>query len=816
MASSTSSSTTSYATNSSGFSDSGYSECCCSCSSCDSDMPSTPHKCSTHCYACRYLKVVNPALRKDLEGRFCEESIPVERFVQAVYGLCADDVGRIMNHNIVLPAEPLKRYTKSAATKNGHEPSMYAPFQQMFEHCLRSICDLLNVDLEQLLKFFEASGYCVLDGVGGSKRKPDGMVGHADAFSDIQRLAWRLIFHYFEFKKPYAHAGGSHGSHKSKQALPSVVEEAEGRATTSKHTLPEPAPKRATAPRTSSTRSLRQTTEAQRSTQLKAPTRQTRSSGSRTAGNGSKAVASGQSGNNKGTSKVTRTSSGGAKRGAPNDHYTGSHNRSSDTGSQDTTMSHSKRRRIEDAIAQELQAAQYALECMDADTSRYYVTNVCVDGFEIWLMYHNRDRVYRSALFDFRKSPRLLALIAFAMTRCTPVQAGFDPHLQFPVADKDGAITYTNDVAYPRNLDGARFVLPKSKDQSEVTFVVEGSSPIYSYMGLIGRGTMVYPVRKLVDNVIDDTRMALKTCWTSPGRTPEPVFLERLKKKLPHMAEHFPVVEAWREFEQGQPFLEILDEEIRKKILEDSRRLIYQVTLRLQPLWELDSVEEFESCYIDIVEMHFHAHDDAQVLHRDISENNAMSRRRASDGKALGYLNDWDLACFVGSLGLSEPSTSQHRTGTGPFMAIDLQRPDANGKTPVRDHRYCHDLESLFWLLVWAVLHFDLKTKRRRECLLLDWEGDWQDAAKFKSDFLYSADAQQMVLDMALKPYKDLVKRWICPLADMFDSARQNCNSRDAERRKIFDHDMYAKEITFEKFMATIEVKPREWAPEKK
>ena len=35
---------------------------------------------------------------------------------------------------------------------------------------------------------------------------------------------------------------------------------------------------------------------------------------------------------------------------------------------------------------------------------------------------------------------------------------------------------------------------------------------------------------------------------------------------------------------------------------EDSRALVYQIAPRLRPLWELDSENEFEDCYIDIVE----------------------------------------------------------------------------------------------------------------------------------------------------------------------------------------------------------------------
>ncbi|TRM63255.1 hypothetical protein BD626DRAFT_569278 [Schizophyllum amplum] len=241
------------------------------------------------------------------------------------------------------------------------------------------------------------------------------------------------------------------------------------------------------------------------------------------------------------------------------------------------------------------------------------------------------------------------------------------------------------------------------------------------------------------------------------------------------------------------------------------RSLIYSVTPRPRWLWELNSVEEFVSCYIGIVEIHHYALTSAHVLHSDINGENAMYCR-TPDGKVLGFLNDWDLACFVGPLDLSESSTSQHRTGTGPFMAIDLQQPDNEGKSPKRDHRYCHDLESLFWLLVWAVLHFDLKAGSRRKCELKEWDGDWQTAALFKNSFLTNAGTQNRILKMALKPYAGLVKRWILPLADMFQDARHNCEkSRDAEGFKIFDHEMYAKEITFEKFMEIIGVRPRQW-----
>ncbi|TRM63267.1 hypothetical protein BD626DRAFT_457514 [Schizophyllum amplum] len=215
-----------------------------------------------------------------------------------------------------------------------------------------------------------------------------------------------------------------------------------------------------------------------------------------------------------------------------------------------------------------------------------------------------------------------------------------------------------------------------------------------------------------------------------------------------------------------------------------------------------------------MLDVHLRAYE-AHVLHRDITEITAMTRRRP-DGKALGVLIDWDIACFVDALDFSELTTPQQRIGTGSFMAIDLQQSAANGKISARDHRYFHDLESLFWLLVWAVLHFDLEMKRRRECLLQDWECEWQTAVLYKEGFLTNADAQNRIMNMALEPYDDLVERWIGPLADMFQAARLKSSVRVGKGPKVFNHEMYAKEVTFEKFMATIEVKPREWAPEKK
>ncbi|KAL1745305.1 hypothetical protein HDZ31DRAFT_36730 [Schizophyllum fasciatum] len=250
---------------------------------------------------------------------------------------------------------------------------------------------------------------------------------------------------------------------------------------------------------------------------------------------------------------------------------------------------------------------------------------------------------------------------------------------------------------------------------------------------------------------------------------------------------------------------------MRKDFLESSRWLVYQATHRYMPLWKLDSVEEFKTCFIDIlILVHFRAYDTAKVVHRDISENNAMARRKVVDGLIVGLLNDWDLAAILKGTG-ADADTAGHRTGTGPFMAIRLQETAGQSNSPSQG--YHHDLESLFWLLVWATLHFDLENKCRLPTRLQAWEGEWGAAADAKYKFLCRSTAFYTVLNRALPSYKGLVATWIAPLAQLFKSAylaaEVSTYNAAGEGQGFFDDSIYAQKITFGAFMRAIGVTPR-------
>jgi hypothetical protein len=59
-------------------------------------------------------------------------------------------------------------------------------------------------------------------------------------------------------------------------------------------------------------------------------------------------------------------------------------------------------------------------------------------------------------------------------------------------------------------------------------------------------------------------------------------------------------------------------------------------------------------------------------------------------------LNDFDVTVSADV----KTTSTKHRTGTKPFMTIDLIHPDPTV------HVYRHDLESMFYVLVWITSRF--------------------------------------------------------------------------------------------------------------
>ena len=203
---------------------------------------------------------------------------------------------------------------------------------------------------------------------------------------------------------------------------------------------------------------------------------------------------------------------------------------------------------------------------------------------------------------------------------------------------------------------------------------------------------------------------------------------------------------------------------------------------------------------------HYQAYTVGKVLHRDLSENNLMFQRK--DGKAKGIVNDWDMASILNDAGEVPTSAAKHRTGTIPFMARDLL---VENPPP---HLYRHDLESFFFVLVWAAIHYDLKNKIRLNTVprLEQWNSHLSLALDVKSAFVTSGQTSDEVLELVREDMEELIE-WIEPLLDLFRAATSSRpKKRDVSAVAEYDYATYGGRLTFHSFMAAIDQKSRSFS----
>lgn len=202
-----------------------------------------------------------------------------------------------------------------------------------------------------------------------------------------------------------------------------------------------------------------------------------------------------------------------------------------------------------------------------------------------------------------------------------------------------------------------------------------------------------------------------------------------------------------------------------------------------------------------------------KVLHRDLSESNLMLRR-LKNGTVIGVLNDWDMSSRVDEAGFAIPTITKHLIGTLPFMARQL----LSRRRLKPKHLYWHDLESFFYILIWAAIVYDFKTKSRRplaeDSLLNMWSHSPDDVdvtlhAGAKRDFYEAPYVYKPLLAEIQPEFADLRDKWIRPLHALFTEALEVQDSRGLAEDQDYDHTTCGGILTFEKFMAAIGETPR-------
>jgi serine/threonine protein kinase len=172
-----------------------------------------------------------------------------------------------------------------------------------------------------------------------------------------------------------------------------------------------------------------------------------------------------------------------------------------------------------------------------------------------------------------------------------------------------------------------------------------------------------------------------------------------------------------------------------------------------------------------------------KILHRDISLNNLMLRKE--DGNIYAVLNDLDLAVNADV----QSQSSKHRTGTKPFMAIDL----LSGEPTV--HMYRHDLESLLYVLVWIISRFHDGVEIEKPPLKEWTEGD---LVRVKTSFVLTAPFQSTERFQSFR-------HWVTSMRKMFIDGLWAKSQVDPALSCYFDNDTLGGFVTFEAFQSILD-----------
>ncbi|KAJ3715618.1 protein kinase [Lentinula guzmanii] len=193
-----------------------------------------------------------------------------------------------------------------------------------------------------------------------------------------------------------------------------------------------------------------------------------------------------------------------------------------------------------------------------------------------------------------------------------------------------------------------------------------------------------------------EKQLILKVCFPEAGSPiPEKMLIQEAKRVAEHTSElwalnHLPdlidsITITYDDKNARQGNITTVEETCEGSIM------YITVFEELHPLSELDDLTDFAQVFYDILQIHQWLYECAGILHRDLSIGNIMFRR--IEGKVYGG------------------PASDFRTGTRPFMSVDLLDPDWKG-----GHLYRHDLESLFFIMICLACRYERPAGPTMKC----------------------------------------------------------------------------------------------------
>ncbi|KZP30550.1 hypothetical protein FIBSPDRAFT_945904 [Athelia psychrophila] len=394
-------------------------------------------------------------------------------------------------------------------------------------------------------------------------------------------------------------------------------------------------------------------------------------------------------------------SSTGSKRKAPNvDSQAGSKKRRTSTP-------------IYPAI---VQSASYALESINRAAGVMKVINMIVEDGTLWIWFYDRQGAIQSHGLNWIEDfPRFVTLLA-ALQRFDRGNWGFHHELEpyhagpgpkplaenlLPAAEAD---ELKPQPAPPPSKPPTIIRFPAKKDdpdQKEYVVTLVGSV-IHERATLLGRATRVERVTVTRGGVPVPGKWVLKVAWPESTRVSEVEIINeavKIGETDENVRGHLPELLCWKDLECTTAVIREALGLSEASEEEKTQAHCGPRTPRLLVSKELDGIETLSSdellkAFRDVVDCHYGLWIGG-IRHCDISPGNLMW----NPVKKSGVLNDYDLSRMKSAA----HSRNLERTGTIPFLSLDLLENNTNLRKGNIEPIYKHDCDSLKWAFLYCV-----------------------------------------------------------------------------------------------------------------
>ena len=507
-------------------------------------------------------------------------------------------------------------------------------------------------------------------------------------------------------------------------------------------------------------------------------------------------------------------------------------------GHNDRDFHRSKRiKRTNDLTDDQVRFASYAVEALSHVCDRLYVTGLFFDVGSVSLWYFDRNAVIRTISVDFLSEGgiKYLALVLFALNQCDMQHAGFNPFFKSLVDHGRRSESYFDFLPLNRPddyVDDLCLVFPKTpKDKTSDTRFFIIKDWIDGFSGVIGDGTNTLVVREgWAKGFVSGEYQVLKMSWLPMSQPHENELVYTLRRQVSEWRDHLPQLHFCNVFfakDVGIPWTKLDIVPASNRVIEE-KALHVSVMKDYRTLWEVRSIENFKAVFLDCLECgfplhrfisfqklkvligHYHAYNTGGVLHGAISEKSLMWWKPASDvvykrgSLPVGALTRWEVGpCPREDYDI--PNPLEIGGGAGPYGFLATELLARNTK-----HYYRHDLESFFYLLIWACVHYDLKDKHHD--LVNPYEGikGWlyeDTAERTKVRLIHDWDAFLRIESLVKADFQNLFSEWVVPLRKLFQMALESIPDNPVEEG--YDLRTCNGMLTFEAFMDAIGEPPR-------